>query len=659
MLGLRKGALRAPGRGAGRVYGRLAMTARLGLAAATAGTLAAGTLAYAATRPAAMPARPVRLASAAVAARDGAYVRLDQLAIAAGRPGEARVLSRRRETGAPFTVADGAGRVVARGRVGRDLGPWSARFPHVARLTLPALGAGDYVVRVAGREPAVSAPVHAGDPPALARPVIADALRFFATQHDGDDVAGAELTRGPTHLADRGARQYAVPRYRGDRLVGGLHAVGGPVDVSGGWFDAGDDIKFLETASFADAMLLWTARDHGAAFGADAPALLREARFGTDWLLKMTGDGRGAIRYQVGLGDGNAHVTGAHDADWGLPERDDGRGERPGDRGYYLQYRPALVAAPAGQPLSPNLAGRTAAALALAAQVFHVSDPAFAARCLAVAERVYARARTTHVGTLLTTSPHTYYDEVEWRDDMELGAAELARATGSRHYVALGAHWADAYLRSPLNGTDTLNLYDVGALAHLELGPLLHDPALPVSRRALAADLGEALAHARALARHDPFGLGTPVRDGDSVQHAFGLALEAQAYDALARTRRLAAFAAAQRDWALGDNPWGLSFVVGGGSVFPQCLHSPIANLRGSLDGRPPILAGATVAGPAATSDLRHLGVADGARPCSVTRYAGFSGRGAAYADAVAAASTNEPADDATALALAALAAWS
>src|SRR5256885_2655890 len=162
------------------------------------------------------------------------------------------------------------------------------------------------------------------------------------------------------------------------------------------------------------------------------------------------------------------------------------------------------------------------------------------------------------------------------------GAAMLARATAqagdaaaSRRSLAAAARWADAYLRSPLNGTDTLNLYDVAALAHLELGRLLARPrvptGLPVTRRSLAEDLADTLRRARRLATHDPFGLGTPVRDGDAVQHAFGLALEADAYDELAGARRLAAFAATQRDWALGANPWGLSFVVGAGSVFPDC----------------------------------------------------------------------------------------
>ena len=39
-------------------------------------------------------------------------------------------------------------------------------------------------------------------------------------------------------------------------MQGGLERIGGPVDVSGGWFDAGDYLKFVETASYVTAMML-------------------------------------------------------------------------------------------------------------------------------------------------------------------------------------------------------------------------------------------------------------------------------------------------------------------------------------------------------------------------------------------------------------------
>src|SRR5947209_259695 len=467
-----------------------------------------------------------------------ALIRLDQAGVPTGQASTAHLLSRRRASGT-FTVADGSGAVVAGGRIGRDLGAWNARYPHVAALAIPPLKAGDYVVRAAG---AVSPPLHVAAPADLAAPQIAGTVDFFRAQRDGPDVDPSVLGRRPSHLADEHARSYAIPGYRHDRLIGAPRALAGaPVDVSGGWFDAGDQIKFLQTASFSDALLLWSARRH-----AD-PDLAAEGRYGADWLLKMVGDGRGTIYYQVGIGDGNARFAGAHDVDWAPPEHDDQRNERPGDHGYFVEYRPTFVAARPGRPVSPNLAGRTAAALALAAQVFHESDPAYAARCLAAAEALYARAQTRHVGSLLTTSPHDYYPEDEWRDDMELGGAELERAAaqagdqqGARRYLAAAAHWANAYITGPDDGNDTLNLYDVSALAHFELAPLLASTAVEADvnlyRVDVLRDLRDQLRLGERTAAHDPFGLGIAVRDGDTVPHAFGLAVTAAAYDELSGT---------------------------------------------------------------------------------------------------------------------------
>jgi Glycosyl hydrolase family 9 len=80
-----------------------------------------------------------------------------------------------------------------------------------------------------------------------------------------------------------------------------------------------------------------------------------------------------------------------------------------------------------GSPISPNLAGRDAAALALAYQVFRRSDPTFANRCLLAAEHIFDLADTAPK-TLLTVIPHSFYPETEWRDDLELGATELSDA---------------------------------------------------------------------------------------------------------------------------------------------------------------------------------------------------------------------------------------
>jgi hypothetical protein len=255
-----------------------------------------------------------------------------------------------------------------------------------------------------GRAVARSAPFRIADRSGLYATAIDNGVRFLRAQRDGPDVDPSVMDRRPSHLLDEHATVYAPPRYRGLTLASKLRAIGGPVDVSGGWFDAGDYLKFFETASFTETMLLVSLRDHSAAFP-DRQAALAEARFGADWLLKMWSPGSGTLLYQVGIGDGNdTSVLGAHDAPWRLPQAEDHLRVKPGSPEYYVAHRPVLRTSP-NSGVSPNLAGRGAAAFALCAQVFARSDPAFAQRCLDAAETLYAAARTRRVGRLTTADP--------------------------------------------------------------------------------------------------------------------------------------------------------------------------------------------------------------------------------------------------------------
>jgi endoglucanase len=85
----------------------------------------------------------------------------------------------------------------------------------------------------------------------------------------------------------------------------------------------------------------------------------------------------------------------------------------------------------AGALVSPNLAGRDAAAFGLCYQVFRVSDVALATRCLLAGEHIFELADTSPKGNLITAIPFDFYPESEWRDDLELGASELALALAS------------------------------------------------------------------------------------------------------------------------------------------------------------------------------------------------------------------------------------
>jgi endoglucanase len=591
---------------------------------------------------------------------------VNQLGYATSGTKNARLLSPVAAPGARFEVLDQSGDKVMAARVGRDRGRWSSSFGHVYEIDFSRLRRpGTYSIAIAGSVRARSPSFRIERSSDLYGPLARSEVRFLRAQRDGRDVDAAILDRRPSHLADRSASVYATPRYRRDRLVGGLRRVGGAVDVSGGWMDAGDTLKYAETASFTEAMLLYALRRYPKAFGDGLASARAEARFGMDWLLKLWRPRSRTLIYQVGLGNGNGRtILGAHDTTWRLPQADDALKGSLGSPAHYVKYRPAFRAGPPGAALSPNLAGRMAAAFALGAQEFEPLDRAYASRCLQAARTIFARAATRRVRGLVTATPHDFYPEREWRDDMELGAAELSLASagnrsGTRRYLHVAARWANAYAASPLNGTDSLNLYDVSALAHQELVAAMRKARLSeidgVSRGSLAADLTGQMRLAERAAAHDPFELGQPYRDEDTVSHALGFAAEASFLDELTGSSRFASFGAAERDIVLGDNAWGLSFVVGAGSDFPHCLHHPVANLTGSLDGSPPLLLGAVAPGPAKPDDLRGLALSRGYRPCPPgggDPFERFSGFGVRYEDNVVSSPTNEPSLDTAALAL-------
>src|SRR3954454_19946458 len=399
-------------------------------------------------------------------------VRVDQLGYAVGERKLAYLLAPRTVRRASFEVVDAQGRVVLRGRVGRSRGPWNRRYRAVQPLDLSALRRpGSYRVHAHG---ATSPRFRVAPPAQLFGPRVADAVAFFQAQRDGPDVIPTVLDRRPAHLNDRALTVYAAPRFESpdtDVIVGGLKRVGGPVDLTGGWVDAGDFIKFTHTTAYADALLFAAER----AMGPAAPAALDpEARFGLAWLAKAWLPGQGVMMLQVGIGSGNKRGTfnGDHDA-WRLPERDD---TLPGAKDRYLRHRPAFRANGPGTKLPPNLAGRVAAAFALAAQVDAARAPGHARQELGTAAQVFAAAKTDHVRArdVKTALPRAFYPESSWRDDLELAGAELARAgtalgdPRSGAWLRAGARWGRAYLAHEA-GDATLNLYDTSALAHADL----------------------------------------------------------------------------------------------------------------------------------------------------------------------------------------------
>jgi endoglucanase len=592
-----------------------------------------------------------------------AFVRVNQVGYPTGADKRAYVMSSADLTGTMFTIRNAANQVVLTGTAGTSLGSWSRAYPFVHPIDFNALTAtGTYTVTVPGPTTATSPAFRIDSGPSVYGGALANALSFYQAERDGPNYVPGPLRTAPAHLNDANAMTYLTPNANSSgRFSGDLTPLGTRIDASGGWWDAGDYIKGVETLGYATALLLHGVRELPAQMASGTSNFTAEAKFGTDWLLRMWDDSTRTFYYQVGIGTGNAKTVGDHDI-WRLPQADDTFGGA--DPAYrYIRNRPVFQAAPAGSPVSPNLAGRDAAVFGLCYQLFKTSDPGFANRCLLAGVHIFDLA-DTNPRQLTTYVPYSFYPETEWRSDLELGATELYLAlAGSRtlpsglphaasYYLQQASHWASAYISSSDDAADTLNLYDVSGLAHYELHKAItqagNPAALEVTQAQLVADLKKALDGAVAQAAGDPFQFGFPWATWDTTSHGAGLAVMASEYDQLTGMTTYKPWSSRWLGNILGANAWGVSLIVGDGSTFPHCIHHQVANLVGSFDGTGAILKGAAVEGPNGTL---YTGFENGMRDCPSDNsdpYAQFNSK-AKFKDDIESFSTVEPAVDLTA----------
>ncbi len=641
------------------------------LAGAATAAVAAVTLATSAV-PALGSARDLSAVSGVIAPKTvnkAPEVRVNQVGYATGAPKVAFAMLPAKAAAVRFEVITPYG-IAYRGTSADDVGSWNSGYQAVYQLSFSGVRTpGQYQVKLLSPGSAVSPAFTIGDGAQLYQQLVDNAVQYFTSERDGPDVDSAVLGRQPANLTDENAYVYADPAYdSNDNLLGTLKKIGGPVDVSGGWFDAGGGYeKFAYTASYADALMLIAARDFPGTYAGLQP----EATFGLQWITKLWNPVLKVLYAQVGIGNGNASNTIQGDYNfWFLPQQEDrmntSPGGNPGPTAYYVKYRPVFEAAPPGKPVSPDLAGRFAADFALGAQLSAGTDPAQAVHLLSLARGVYAMAKTTDVGQLVTAFPHDYYPGTQWKSDMLWGAAEIAladEATGApaarlRADLTTAARWAGAYIAR--GHTDTFNLYDTGAVAEAELLQAMQQAGIswwsPIAPGALLGDLAAQLRTGEEQAKGDPFALGTQLGASDASPHAFGLFITDALYQKYGGSSQFESFAQQQLNFALGANGWGSSFVVGAGTVFPHCMQSEIANLAGSLTGTGNIQLGATTDGPSSPANFTGLGTVSGMRACSAGNLAPFNTKAAAYEDNVVSWPSVEPADDYTANSLLAFA---
>jgi endoglucanase len=605
----------------------------------------------------------------AVTHAQSAFVRVNQVGYVSGASKRAYLMSSGAETGASFSVKNASGGTVLSAPIGPNLGSWSTSYAFVYALDFSTVtSAGNYTISVSGPIAASSPSFKVDTGTNVYAGTLANSLFFYQNERDGPNYIASMLRTAPAHLNDQSANVYLTPNVNSSgRFSGDLTATGATIDASGGWWDAGDYLKFVQTESYTVDLLLIGVRDFPKQMGNGSPAsnFAAEAKFGLDWLLKMWDDNSQTLYYQVGIGNGNAKTISDHDI-WRLPQMDDTY-QGCSSLYRYICHRPVFIntAGGAGAKISPNLAGRMAAAFALCYHLYQVSNPTYANSCLLSAEHILDLANTTPSGNLLTVIPFSFYPESEWRDDLELGAVELYFAlqgaatlptglphTAASYYLQQAAQWANAYMTGPNDAADTLNLYDVTGLAHYELyramGLAGNPGGLPTTQAALLADLKKQLDKAVTQGDSDPFGFGFPWNTYDTTSHGAGLSVMASEYTYLTGTNAYADYANRWLGNILGANAWGTSLIVNDGSTFPLCMQHQVTNLVPHPPNGAPFLSGAAVEGP---NSIAAKGTLSGMVPCppnGVDVFAPYNGK-AVYKDFVQSYSTVEPAIDLTA----------
>jgi endoglucanase len=199
------------------------------------------------------------------------------------------------------------------------------------------------------------------------------------------------------------------------------------LNLSGGWFDAGDHVKFGFPMAGATTMLAWGGVDYRDAYtrAGQLDDLLNNLRFVNDFFIAAH-PSPNVLYGQVGQGN-------ADHAFWGPPEVADLK-----TGASRTSYKIDLTCK------GPDLAAETAAAMAASSMVFKQTDSAYAATLLIHAKQLYSLALAT-IGTdgvennyaNCITDAKNFYNAaygVYW-DEMAWGALWMYRATGDAFYL--------------------------------------------------------------------------------------------------------------------------------------------------------------------------------------------------------------------------------
>lgn len=357
-----------------------------------------------------------------------------------------------------------------------------------------------------------------------------DSIIFYDANKCGNDVAEDNFFswRGACHTTD-------------GKDVG--------FDLTGGYHDAGDHVKFGLPQAFSAGVLGWSLYEFKSAYDSvgNTAKLTADLKRFTDYFLKCHTDAN-TFYYQIG--DGQVDHT-----YWGAPE------EQPGDR-------PAKFVANASNPASDVL-GETSAALSIMYLNYKGKDSAYAEKCLQASKELY-KMGTTNLGY---SNGQSFYDSSSFYDDLAWAATWLYTIEKDPSYLEQAQTFVlktNKYSNDPMKSKWTMcwdDMYVPTILRLLQItGDVKYKDALEFNLNYWKNDL-----------QKTPGGLRY-LLVGGALKYATAESMLALIYYKQNKDDSLKDFAKSQIDYICGNNPANMSYIIGFGTNWPKHPHHRAAN---------------------------------------------------------------------------------
>src|SRR5262245_4975714 len=419
--------------------------------------------------------------------------------------------------------------------------------------------------------------------------VLAACLAFCATQLSAQTFNYAEALQKSLFFYEAQRSGDLPPsnrvNWRGDSALQDGADVGR--DLTGGWYDAGDHVKFGLPMAASATMLAWGIVEYRANYVqiGQLDQALAQLRWATDYFIKAH-TAPNELYGQVGAGN-------TDHAWWGPAE-------------VMQMARPAFRVTTSCP--GSDLAGETAAALAAASMAFRPTDPTYANTLLTHARQLYSFADNFRgkYSDCITDAAGFYNSWSGFNDELVWGAIWLYRATNDPAYLAKAESYYANLSNEPQTTTKSFKWThawdDKSYGCYVLLANLTNKPAYRADAERWLDwwSIGGGLRTPGGLAYVDSAGWG-------ALRYAANTAFLALVYsddlDDATKRERYHDFAVRQINYALGQNPRNSSYVVGFGANPPRNVHHRTAhgswsdNINDPVTSRH-ILYGALVGGP-------------------------------------------------------------